>query len=178
MGADWYCIQCFYGYQISIITDDSSFKHTINLINKLSNIIDSSFKFVAVLEEFHSRMEGMSYNERIELYNGSPLIIGFNTVNDLCKMNEYADKLKEYITDNPIFMGIEFADKPAFFYGLNVIDDLYDMYYEDDISELDEGDEDYETDSDDLNEEDDDNTSDEEEEKIVPHTEISKSKIE
>ena len=158
MGADWYFIQGFYGYEICV-PNDSSFKETVQLLADLSNIIDESFVIVAVLSEFYSRVDDMDVEELKEMYEHSSFIIGFRTINELNKIVENANALKEYITDNPIFTGIEFVENPGFFCGLEVFGSLYDMFYDDD----DNSDEDEDNNS--------DNTSDEDEEKVAPDTE-------
>ena len=158
MGADWYFIQGFYGYEICV-PNDSSFKETVQLLADLSNIIDQSFVIVAVLSEFYSRVDDMDVEELKEMYEHSSFIIGFRTINELNKIVENANALKEYITDNPIFTGIEFVENPGFFCGLEVFGSLYDMFYDDD----DNSDEDEDNNS--------DNTSDEDEEKVAPDTE-------
>jgi hypothetical protein len=158
MGADWYFIQGFYGYEICV-PNDSSFKETVQLLADLSNIIDESFVIVAVLSEFYSRVDDMDVEELKEMYEHSSFIIGFRTINELNKMVENTNALKEYITDNPIFTGIEFVENPGFFCGLEVFGSLYDMFYDDDNN------------SDEDEDDNSDNTSDEDEEKVAPDTE-------
>lgn len=180
MGADWYFIQGFYGYEISV-PNDSSFKETVQLLADLSNIIDESFVIVAVLSEFYSRVDDMDVEELKEMYEHSSFIIGFRTINELNKMVENANALKEYITDNPIFTGIEFVENPGFFCGLEVFGSLYDMFYDDDNSDYDDNSDDEDEDnnnSEDDNNSEDENTSDEDEEKVSPITDMTKCKTE
>ncbi len=147
MGADWYSIKGFYGYQIKI-SDKSSLKRIINTLVKLSEKIDKSFKFVGILSILHSRMEYLSVEEYDEFYSESAIIIGFEPIDDLTKMLKKSQKLKEYITENPILTGIEFVDKPGFYCGIDTMDNLYDIYCNDD--EEDEDEEDYEDEEDDA----------------------------
>jgi hypothetical protein len=180
MGADWYFIRGFYGYEIKI-SDDSSFGDIINTLEKLGQIIDKSFKFAAILSEFHSRIEDMGEDELRDMYSGSTIIIGFETINDLGLMLKKSEELKEYITDNPILIGIEFVETPGFFYGIDRMEHLYEMYYND-TSDDDENADDNSSLSDDSDESDVDedyyNSSDDDEDKVMPITEMNKCKIE
>jgi hypothetical protein len=166
MGADWYFIQGFYGYEIKITP--SSFKDIVKVLINLQGIIDDRLEYAAILSEFHSRMEGMDENELKDMYEHSSLIIGFKTVDDLSKMIELADYLKEYIKNIPFFE-LEFYENPGFFYGMNVIESVYDMFYHEDDNETES--EDSEEESKSNNEENEENTSDEDEEKVAPEME-------
>jgi len=158
MGADHYTTFTFFGYIIQIPTDTTYRKYGGKLYG-LNGVIGDSFEITGMLSEFHSRMEGASYEEIKELDDDAQLIIGFCPSADLTILVDKAAQLSEYITDNPIFEGIKFSEKPKFISGIDWFQDIES--YEDEDEDNDDDDDDEDDDDDDDDDEEDKDTSDE-----------------
>ena len=169
MGADWYYIQTWYGYQINIPSDTSYAKY-IKILMKIEPLISNTgFKFMGLLPEFHSRMEGCSYDDLNDMNDGAVLFIGFETDGSaLNKLVEKANILKKLIDESPAFIGLEFVANGQLYSGIDwysrITDECLDDEEEDDTDEEEEEDEDEDEDEDEEEEEEEDDEEDEEEE--------------
>lgn len=184
MGADWYFIQGFYGYEVCIFDNDKSFTKTIEDLKCFADNITDEYEIAAILSEFHSRMEGCDEEELKEMYKHSSIIIGFKTNNNLSEMMERAKELRQYIMETPFFefKYSELAKNPELFFGLNVIEHIYELFF---WNKLKEDDSDVDSDDDSVNDSEYEDSKEEndadtsyDEYKVVPITEINKSKVE
>ncbi len=114
MGADWYSIFCLYGYEITIPKDIYYHKYLLKVYDL---DIDAPFTIKSIISDFHSRLEGASKYDIDGLNEYATIVLGFNPSSDLNKTVELANKLKDYITNNPILKNITFEEQPRFFYG-------------------------------------------------------------
>lgn len=160
MGADWYNTFSFFGYEIKV-PSDTTYSKFVNRLFGPSSILEEPFTITGILTEFHSRMEGASDVELAQLNDYAHIVIGFYTVNDLVKMVELGRSLAEYIVDNPILKGLEIAETPRFYAGI----EWFVNTYEEDSDNDSDNDSDDDSDDDD---DDSDDTSDEDETKISP----------
>lgn len=164
MGADWYTCLTFYGYRIGL-PDGMTYKKFVNQVNEINEFLQEPYKITGLLSEFHSRMESMSEWEQESFDASAVILIGFKPDDNLDMFVHNVNELKEYVTDNHYFMGLEIDKTPKFYSG---IEWFTNMYYEYESSEEDE-DED-EDDEEDEEYDDEDEESDEDEIKISPDT--------
>ncbi len=137
MGADWYSCGTFFGYKISV-PEGTTYRKFVRDLSGLCDIIQSPFKITGLLANFHSRMEGMEADKREYLDNDANIIIGFRPDSCLSDIVELNKELLEYITDNPIFEGIDISKEPAFYSGIEWVE--YYLYYDDSDEESDDND--------------------------------------
>jgi hypothetical protein len=178
MGADWYSCFSFFGYEIKV-PEGTTYRKFVNKLFGIESILEKPFSIMGLLSEFHSRMEYASDNELQELDESAYLIIGFYPTNDFKEMATLAEKLSEYITDNPILEGLTIEKKAEFYSGIDWFshieceddsdsdtddDDDDDSDSDTDDDENDEIEGDFDNDDDD----DDSDSSDEDEHKISP----------
>ena len=110
--SDWYHINTYYGYRVSI-SEGYSYKEFIHILNGLNSIMDEPFQFKTIIKSLHLD------NELKEILDSnSTIIIGFD-VNDIDNL-ELADTLKEYVTDNPLLSGIDISKHLRFHSGINL----------------------------------------------------------
>lgn len=168
MGADWYTCLTYFGYGIKV-PDGMTYRKFVNKVNEINEFLQKPYEITGLLESFHSRMESMSEWEQESLDEAAIILIGFKPPADLTMLTHNINELKEYVTDNPLLMGLELSETPRFWSG---IEWFTNMYYEyESSSESGEDDDDYEEEDDDDDEDDeddDDDTSDEDEHKICP----------
>lgn len=162
MGADWYNAFSFFGYEITV-PSDTTYPKFVNRLFGPSSILEEPFTITGILTEFHSRMDETSDAELAQLNEHAHIVIGFYPVNDLAKMAELGRSLAEYIVDYPLLNGLEIAETPRFYAGIEWFVDIYEENSDSDSDTDDDGDDD---DGDDDGE--DDDTSDEDELKISP----------
>ena len=155
MGADWYNAFSFFGYKITV-PSDTTYPKFVNRLFGPSSILEEPFTITGILTEFHSRMDETSDAELALLNERAHIVIGFYPVNDLAKMAELGRSLAEYIVDNPLLNGLEIAETPRFYAGIEWFVDIYEENSDSDDDDDDDGDDG------------DDDTSDEDELKISP----------
>jgi hypothetical protein len=173
MGADWYTCLTYYGYSIKV-PDGINYRKFVNDLMKINEFLQEPYKITGILQSFHSRMEYASDSELADMDDYATIIIGFKPPSDLEYLTHSINELKEYVTDNHYFMGLEIAETAAFYSGIEWFDKYYEYVSSDDESEEDE-EEDEEDEEDDEEEGEDEASSDEDEHKIVPESPISKT---
>jgi cobalamin biosynthesis protein CobT len=119
-------------------------------------------------------MEGMDYDD-LGLDDTANIILGFIPNADFTKMSELAKDLNEYITDNPIFEGVDFSKNAEFYSGISwEPEDDDDETYEEESDEESDDEEESDEESDEEDDEEADE-SDENETKISPSPKNYKS---
>ena len=170
MGADWYTCLTFYGYKIKL-PEGIPYKKFVNKVNEINEFLQEPYQITGLLESFHSRMEYASETELDEMNSGATILIGFKPDNKLDMFTHFVNDLKEYVTDNHYFMGLEIDETPDFYSGIEWFTNIYYEYEssdEDDDEDDDVEDDDEDDDVEDDDEDEDDETSDEDEHKITP----------
>jgi hypothetical protein len=166
MGADWYTCLTYYGYRIKV-PDGITYRKFVNDLMKINEFLQEPYKITGLLESFHSRMEYASDGELEYMDEGATILIGFKPDNNPDMFTHSVNELKEYVTDNHYFMGLEISDTAKFYSGI----EWFDRYYEYESSDDEDEDDEEEDDSaDDDEADDDDPSSDEDEYKIVPES--------
>ncbi len=161
MGADWYEILIVYGYRIKI-PEGETYRKYIRKLDGLNGILKPPFIFTGLNCMFHSRVEGAGTDELDELSEGAHPILGFYVNEGLEKATADAAELRDFIQDNPILEGIEIADKPLFYSGIDWWDIILNSACDDSDSESESEDEgESESDSTDMSESDEDEDEDE-----------------
>lgn len=168
MGADWYTCLTYYGFRI-FVPEGITYKKFVNQVNEINEFLQEPYKITGLLGSFHSRMESMSEWEQESFDDGAVILVGFNPDDNLDMFTRNVNELKEYVTDNHYFMGLQLDETPKFYSG---IEWFTNMYYEYESS----SDDDEEEDDDDEEEEDEENeteteketSSDEDETKVAP----------
>ena len=165
MGADWYTCLSFFGYEVEI----PKYTNYAKLYNDwvgLNDVLEEPFKFTGILQEFHSRMEGMTQEEQEEFNEQAHLVIGFYLTNDFKEMAKLADRLSEYITEMRPLKELSLSKTPKIYSGIEWISHIEADDYESDRDDdyTDEDEEDDEDDEDDEEQDDDDEDDEEEEE--------------
>ena len=151
MGANWYhCISVF-GYKIQV-PEGTTYRKFVKKLWGPSGIVRDPFMITALLPDFHSRMEGADYDELTSFDNIADIVIGFYPDADLNKMIELNKELFEYITDNPIFEGIDIDSTPDFYSGIDWFEGVGESDSDDDSDPEDEEESDEES-EDESNEE-------------------------
>lgn len=115
MGADWYFISTYYGYVIRLPAD-VSFRRFLAKLDKRNASLPSPFEFGAVLEEFHSRMEGADDHEMDDM---ATVFLGFTPSNDLEEFVKTAKDLERFVKDNTDLSDLEIQPKAKFISGHN-----------------------------------------------------------
>lgn len=170
MGADWYTCLTYYGYSIKV-PDSINYRKFVNDLMKINEFLQEPYKITGILQSFHSRMEYASDSELSEMDDYATIIVGFKPSSKLEDFTHEVNELKDYVTDNHYFMGLEIAETAAFYSGIEWFDRYYEYVSSDDDSEEDEDDC-----EDDYSEEgEDEPSSDEDEHKIVPESPKSKT---
>jgi hypothetical protein len=121
MGADWYFCFAFFGYKIQV-PEGTTYRKFVKQMWGLAELVNVPFIITSLLPQFHSRMEGMDSDELSSLDDSANIVIGFYPSTDLDNMVELKRELFEYITDNPIFKGIDINSTPDFYSGINWFD--------------------------------------------------------
>jgi hypothetical protein len=169
MNSDWHHPFTFFGYEIQV-PNDMTYRKFIHILFDIESIIDSPFKITGILSEFHNRIDDIDEYERDVLDDLASVVIGFYPVNDLNKMVEMHKQLTEYITDNPVLVGLDITKCAKFYCGIDWFyrfdgesdeDDESDESDEDDESDESDEDDDESDESDESDEEEDNDESDE-----------------
>lgn len=128
MGADWYSTFVVFGCSVTIPKD----KSYTQVFNKLSNIdMEEPFHVYSMLSEFHSRMEGMTDDERDSMTEYAEIVIGFVPSKNMATNCELSEKLKAYLAECEALQKYSFGD-PKFHTGI-------DWYVDDDDGTDDDG---------------------------------------
>jgi hypothetical protein len=166
MGADWYTCLTFYGYKINV-PEGTTYRKFVNTINEINEFLQEPYKITGLLESLHSRMESMSEWDQESLDAGAVILIGFKPDDNLDMFIHNVNELKEYVTDNHYFMGLELEETPKFYSGIEWFTNMYYEYVSDEDEEEDEEEEEEEDEEEDEEEEE-EVSSDEDEFKITP----------
>ena len=114
MGSDWYLPFSLYGYEF-IIPVETSYRKFLNKLYPLQSIIESPFVIRGMLTEIHNHME--YHEENIYLDTIATIVIGFIPDNNLTKIINLAENLKE-LKNSVLFTGLDISENAKFYCGI------------------------------------------------------------
>ena len=128
--SDWYHINTYYGYKVSI-SDGYSYREFIDILNGLNSVMEHPFQFKTIIKSLYLD------NSLKEIHDSnSTIIIGFD-LNDIDNL-DLVDTLTEYVIDNPLLSGIDISKTPRFHSGIDLFHIDLEEYDEDSDKDSDE----------------------------------------